>query len=939
MVYTKGSRFGVFSGHTVRRPTFSYSQLCADQHIVIQSSKSFKRGNQVSNDIHLSMNKKKRWQVADNLMDELGESDCTVVVSKHHLKPGQHRKVADCLHVCSQRNGERQAKSASRTYAREEDLSGVTDDKSREEAAEVEEIPVKRRKLKGRRGYKKRQHQEDVWEEEVLIHCKVYTAPSKHHFQIQPPRGSYSAKSAKTRKGLPGGNISFYQEMYEDEVWDEEDDIMLREAMEDSLGSVRGAQLGYTGMDNSLEDFILPASTKPQEKREKSPKKIVRDVPLEEGKDHIIYVDRDEYAVPSSWETASYIPKPRVWTKTNTRKNRKKDQKITIMIPSRLYCDQPTFLVPVDPDAVKDLKIAATKSFDGSSFLWGKCLPPRLSINVTSYIHGKLREGAFTRTIDEMMRMKKDCWILVERARFSKQCDTATPQRDSKDGRETLRFTLVGFPLDVKTAVETQEHFTHLNVFNMKRVMEILKEHVDKLPLDGFFTSTSFPRGKPEVNLDVLSGVWEWNSKQETKTPIQLMDQLETEDGCHGDTILEEHFLQRLGDIVTDCEICLESDLIGQDGVSMGTTSLSDCRHWFCDDCWQNYLRTAISHGQTRLTCPAYNCKSRVDEITLASFVPHSSFLQYKEQQLEVLRVSQRLERCPKEGCGHLLPRDSEGATQGNTGLVCACGGVWCSNCKGKVHWPSTCEQNEKYKEKHKDGVGIVKMGKIKHINVKRCPACQYPVTKNGGCAHMVCRCSFSFCWSCGNEWLNHTYNCRKENTMSTTQVELVDVIIPKSNYERAVFHRSRHHRSANRARQMQANNLISRLLTATQGSAEEACRKIPSQRVKGDAVVLPDTSAVGYLSRVLQDAQSFCSEVEFVLEHLEIYLTSRSVLHLGKRQLVNEIKDRLSYLSDQIHLILEQRTTFDVLTVSKRLDNLTTSGKKNLHRLVVTLR
>ncbi|PIK39234.1 hypothetical protein BSL78_23923 [Apostichopus japonicus] len=65
MVYTKGSRFGVFSGHTVRRPTFSYSQLCADQHIVIQSSKSFKRGNQVSNDIHLSMNKKNdgRWQI------------------------------------------------------------------------------------------------------------------------------------------------------------------------------------------------------------------------------------------------------------------------------------------------------------------------------------------------------------------------------------------------------------------------------------------------------------------------------------------------------------------------------------------------------------------------------------------------------------------------------------------------------------------------------------------------------------------------------------------------------------------------------------------------------------------------------------------------------------------------------------------------------------
>lgn len=79
--------------------------------------------------------------------------------------------------------------------------------------------------------------------------------------------------------------------------------------------------------------------------------------------------------------------------------------------------------------------------------------------------------------------------------------------------------------------------------------------------------------------------------------------------------------------------------------------------------------------------------------------------------------------------------------------------------------------------------VGIVKMGKIKHINVKRCPACQYPVTKNGGCAHMVCRCSFSFCWSCGNEWLNHTYNCRKENTMSSTVSKLLPSIMKSLEY------------------------------------------------------------------------------------------------------------------------------------------------------------
>lgn len=33
-------------------------------------------------------------------------------------------------------------------------------------------------------------------------------------------------------------------------------------------------------------------------------------------------------------------------------------------------------------------------------------------------------------------------------------------------------------------------------------------------------------------------------------------------------------------------------------------------------------------------------------------------------------------------------------------------------------------------------------------VKVKRCPRCNEPIEKNGGCDHMTCRCSHEFWWS-----------------------------------------------------------------------------------------------------------------------------------------------------------------------------------------------
>ena len=45
-------------------------------------------------------------------------------------------------------------------------------------------------------------------------------------------------------------------------------------------------------------------------------------------------------------------------------------------------------------------------------------------------------------------------------------------------------------------------------------------------------------------------------------------------------------------------------------------------------------------------------------------------------------------------------------------------------------------------------------------VQVKRCPACRYPIEKNGGCPHMTCSlCRKEFCWFCRADWMGHNYS------------------------------------------------------------------------------------------------------------------------------------------------------------------------------------
>lgn len=88
-------------------------------------------------------------------------------------------------------------------------------------------------------------------------------------------------------------------------------------------------------------------------------------------------------------------------------------------------------------------------------------------------------------------------------------------------------------------------------------------------------------------------------------------------------------------------------------------------------------------------------------------------------------------------------------------------------------------------------------------INTKKCPSCNKPIEKNGGCMHMTCNrnsggCGHEFCWLCRGEWKAHTdyYKCNKYKESAEEIQKIKDI---KTDLDAYMFyyHRYNSHRKA----------------------------------------------------------------------------------------------------------------------------------------------
>lgn len=215
-----------------------------------------------------------------------------------------------------------------------------------------------------------------------------------------------------------------------------------------------------------------------------------------------------------------------------------------------------------------------------------------------------------------------------------------------------------------------------------------------------------------------------------------------------------------------ECPICLE-DVAAEECTAL------QCKHRFCNSCWEQELQIKIREGQaTRIKCPKTGCNMVVDELTLKKLVPKQVYERYATfiAKSYVEDSEGRVKWCPMPDCGNAITADMiEGTT-----VQCTCGHRFCFSCHREAHLPATCKQVTEWEKKCEDDSETKHW---KYANTKDCPNkwCNIATEKNGGCNHMVCvKCKHEWCWVCLRPWKGHNdyYNCNKfiKNTDSANK-------------------------------------------------------------------------------------------------------------------------------------------------------------------------
>ncbi|KAF3665082.1 putative E3 ubiquitin-protein ligase ARI2 [Capsicum annuum] len=207
------------------------------------------------------------------------------------------------------------------------------------------------------------------------------------------------------------------------------------------------------------------------------------------------------------------------------------------------------------------------------------------------------------------------------------------------------------------------------------------------------------------------------------------------------------------------CQICFED-------VPVEQTTVMDCNHRFCNDCWTTHFSININEGKSkRVTCMAQKCNVICDEGKIRDLVTAKDPILAEKFDRFLLESyiddNKRVKWCPSvPHCGNAIRiEDDEYCCE----VECACGVQFCFNCLSEAHSPCSCMMWRLWMTKCKnDGKTVMWINE----NAKHCPKCHHAVEKNGGCNLVRCRCGQPFCWLCGGATgFEHTWSSIQGHT------------------------------------------------------------------------------------------------------------------------------------------------------------------------------
>ncbi|KAK6101849.1 IBR domain family protein [Brugia pahangi] len=185
------------------------------------------------------------------------------------------------------------------------------------------------------------------------------------------------------------------------------------------------------------------------------------------------------------------------------------------------------------------------------------------------------------------------------------------------------------------------------------------------------------------------------------------------------------------------CSICCDS--------YMKIVVQLNCHHQTCVDCFSTYIKTAFVEHQFAFMppngytvgCPVYNCRGCVVDTHCFYLMGKSTYDEYQRQAAEhFVTLEQEGMFCPRANCGASFLWEF---SPSNPKIICPeCYISFCGLCR---QIECICLGSDATKKT------------IERI-CRRCPSCDTPTERNGGCAHMHCsQCGEHWCFLCVKSW------------------------------------------------------------------------------------------------------------------------------------------------------------------------------------------
>ncbi|KAG5472436.1 hypothetical protein LSCM1_03835 [Leishmania martiniquensis] len=215
---------------------------------------------------------------------------------------------------------------------------------------------------------------------------------------------------------------------------------------------------------------------------------------------------------------------------------------------------------------------------------------------------------------------------------------------------------------------------------------------------------------------------------------------------------------------------------------------LSTCQHYFCLECWRDYIKSRVLENLLGTPCPEQECCEVVGLAVMCEIFSKGVDKAQSDENKYVLKQIHRkyltsfVEMCPTlhwcpnpQGCAAVIHAPVP-PLQGQGVRCFMCNKEYCLRCSYEPHRPATCENIRQWKNYcSKEGANLAYI----LSRTKQCPKCKKTIEKSGGCNHMTCKCGHEFCWVCLGPWKQHSgdyYSCRNvEHHGSAASEEAVD--------------------------------------------------------------------------------------------------------------------------------------------------------------------